>query len=111
MNVEIYDPRTDKWSSVVVTSSRVTSWPPTHPAATVGSRQQYGVVVDDRSVLYIVGGRDGLKTLNTVNAFDLRTGRWTVEQGLATPRHGLGQSRFPFLRRVHTARSNSFILC
>jgi kelch-like protein 1/4/5 len=41
--------------------------------------------------LLIVGGRDGLKTLNNVDAIDLQTMTWTsLSSPLATPRHGLG---------------------
>lgn len=36
-------------------------------------------------------GRDGLKTLNNVDAIDLQTMSWTsLSSPLATPRHGLG---------------------
>jgi Kelch motif len=97
MNVEIYDPRTDTWSpaAATMTSSRASSWlPPQHASsapASVGSRQQFAIAVDDNGILFVVGGRDGLKTINAVSAFDPRTARWTAEQGLGTQRHGLGQ--------------------
>jgi kelch-like protein 1/4/5 len=41
--------------------------------------------------LIIVGGRDGLKTLNTVDAIDLQTMSWTsLSSPMGTTRHGLG---------------------
>lgn len=40
--------------------------------------------------LIIVGGRDGLKTLNTMEYLDLETGAWTQLSAMNTHRHGLG---------------------
>lgn len=52
-------------------------------------RLQFGVaVMDDK--LIIVGGRDGLKTLNTVESLDLNTLAWTPLNPMGTHRHGLG---------------------
>lgn len=99
MNVEIYDPRTDTWTPAAasMTSLRASSRPPalhsTSAPASVGQRQQFAIAVDDNGIVYVVGGRDGLKTINAVSSFDPRTGRWTAEQGLGTQRHGLGQCR------------------
>lgn len=93
MGAEIYDPRTDTWSAAhaTVASTRVTSRSsPQRAANVIGNRQQFAVGVDDGGVLYVIGGRDGLKTVNHVNAFDPRTGQWTVQNGLGTQRHGLG---------------------
>uniref|UniRef100_A0A4W3HZ07 Kelch like family member 1 n=1 Tax=Callorhinchus milii TaxID=7868 RepID=A0A4W3HZ07_CALMI len=54
-----------------------------------GRRLQFGVaVIDDK--LYVVGGRDGLKTLNTVECYDSKTKTWTALPPMSTHRHGLG---------------------
>lgn len=54
-----------------------------------GRRLQFGVaVLDDK--LYVVGGRDGLKTLNTVECYNPRTKTWSVMPPMSTHRHGLG---------------------
>lgn len=37
-----------------------------------------------------MGGRDGLKTLNTMEYLDLYTGSWTQLSAMITHRHGLG---------------------
>ncbi|CAL1267931.1 unnamed protein product [Larinioides sclopetarius] len=44
--------------------------------------------VDDK--LYVVGGRDGLKTLNIVECYDFKTKTWTAMPSMSTHRHGLG---------------------
>ena len=55
-----------------------------------GRRLQFGVaVLDDR--LYVVGGRDGLKTLNTVECYDAKKKTWMMMPPMATHRHGLGR--------------------
>jgi len=56
-----------------------------------GRRLQFGIGVID-GLLFVVGGRDGLKTLNTVECFDARKKQWTVMPPMGTHRHGLGQS-------------------
>lgn len=58
--------------------------------ATIGNKRlQFGVaVLDDK--LYIVGGRDGLKTLNTVDCFDPQLKEKTVVTPMNIHRHGLG---------------------
>lgn len=54
-----------------------------------GRRLQFGVaVIEDK--LYIVGGRDGLKTLNTVECFDPKKKSWNLMPPMSTHRHGLG---------------------
>ncbi|KFB45323.1 AGAP001513-PA-like protein [Anopheles sinensis] len=75
ISIESYDPRLDKWTLLKNMPTR---------------RLQFGVaVLDDK--LIIVGGRDGLKTLNTVESFDLNTMNWfTLVPPMGTPRHGLG---------------------
>lgn len=40
--------------------------------------------------LLVVGGRDGLKTLNTVECLDLTSGTWSLLPPMNTHRHGLG---------------------
>jgi kelch-like protein 1/4/5 len=57
-----------------------------------GRRLQFGVaVLEDR--LYVVGGRDGLKTLNTVECYDPKKKTWTLMPPMSTHRHGLGTTR------------------
>lgn len=45
-------------------------------------------MMDDK--LIIAGGRDGLKTLNSVEVVNLNTMLWTSLSSMGTPRHGLG---------------------
>lgn len=40
----------------------------------------------------MVGGRDGLKTMNLVDSFDLDTKSWNSLPSMTTPRHGLGKN-------------------
>ena len=44
--------------------------------------------MDDK--LFIVGGRDGYKTLNSVECFNLNTKSWQSMPPLSTHRHGVG---------------------
>ncbi|KAI9563037.1 hypothetical protein GHT06_010494 [Daphnia sinensis] len=67
--------RTNSWSS------------PT--ASMTGRRLQFGVAVVDNKI-YVVGGRDGLKTLSTVECWDPWTKVWSSMPPMATHRHGLG---------------------
>jgi len=55
-----------------------------------GRRLQFGIAVID-NVLYVVGGRDGLKTLNTVESYDPKKKQWMSMVPMATHRHGLGE--------------------
>lgn len=55
-----------------------------------GRKLQFGVAVIDGKV-YVVGGRDGLKTLNSVECFEPQTKMWTLMPPMATHRHGLGK--------------------
>lgn len=58
-----------------------------------GRRLQFGVaVIDDK--LFVIGGRDGLKTLNTVECYNPKTKTWTVLPPMSTHRHGLGKISF-----------------
>nr|WEX30370.1 Kelch-like protein 5-B-3 [Carassius gibelio] len=73
-SIEQYCLRRDTWRQVAVMSGR---------------RLQFGVaVLEDR--LYVVGGRDGLKTLNTVECYNPRSKSWSVMPPMSTHRHGLG---------------------
>uniref|UniRef100_A0A6Q2XCM6 BTB domain-containing protein n=1 Tax=Esox lucius TaxID=8010 RepID=A0A6Q2XCM6_ESOLU len=54
-----------------------------------GRRLQFGVCVLDQR-LYVVGGRDGLKTLNTVECYNPHSNTWSVMPPMSTHRHGLG---------------------
>lgn len=57
-----------------------------------GRRLQFGVaVIDDK--LFVIGGRDGLKTLNTVECYNPKTKAWTVLPPMSTHRHGLGKEK------------------
>ena len=73
-SIECYQRRHNRWSKVANMTSR---------------RLQFGVAVID-SKLFVVGGRDGLKTLNSVECFNTRTMLWSSMPPVATHRHGLG---------------------
>lgn len=70
-------------------SLRDNSW---HYIADInGARRiQFGAAIIDKK-LVVAGGRDGLKTLNTVEYFDLVTKQWNSLPSLSVPRHGLGK--------------------
>ncbi|KAF6205181.1 hypothetical protein GE061_019348 [Apolygus lucorum] len=72
--IEAYDSRNDCWFHVGSMAVRRLQF----GLASIGSR------------LIIVGGRDGLKTLNTVEWFDIETKVWQVLAPMSTHRHGLG---------------------
>lgn len=76
ISIEKYELRKDSWSQV---------------ANMNGRRLQFGIGVID-GLLFVVGGRDGLKTLNTVECFDPKKKQWTMMTSMGTHRHGLGQS-------------------
>ena len=71
-SIEKYELRTNSWSQV---------------AQMNGRRLQFGVAVLDNK-LYVVGGRDGLKTLNTVECYDAKKKTWSL-----MPPHGYTQTR------------------
>lgn len=73
--IERFDPRCNEWSIC---------------ATMTGRRLQFGVAVLDEK-LFIVGGRDGLKTLNSVECFNNKTNGWSSLPPVATHRHGLGK--------------------
>jgi len=75
ISIERYDLRSNQWTQV---------------ANMNGRRLQFGIAVLD-NLLYVVGGRDGLKTLNTVECFDPKRKVWTMMSPMSTRRHGLGE--------------------
>lgn len=87
--IEKYDLRTNIWIQAGVMNGR---------------RLQFGVaVIDDK--LFVIGGRDGLKTLNTVECYNPKTKAWTVLPPMSTHRHGLGKKKILF-KTCHM-----FLLC
>ena len=74
MKLEQYDPRKNQWAPVAPMASR---------------RLQFGVA-NLSGDLFIVGGRDGLRTLNTVESYIQKTNRWIPMPTMSTHRHGLG---------------------
>lgn len=72
--IEKYNLRTNTWNTV---------------GTMTGRRLQFGVAVLDGK-LHVVGGRDGFKTLNTVECYDPTTNVWTQLPPMSTHRHGLG---------------------
>lgn len=74
-SIEQYCLRQDTWKQVATMSGR---------------RLQFGVAVLDGR-LYVVGGRDGLKTLNTVECYNPQSKTWSVMPPMSTHRHGLGK--------------------
>jgi kelch-like protein 1/4/5 len=75
-SIESYDLLTNTWS---------------HVANLSGQRLQFGVALLDRRIV-VVGGRDGLKTMNLVDCFDLESKSWNSLPSMTTPRHGLGKA-------------------
>lgn len=73
--IEKYDLRTNIWVQVGVMNGR---------------RLQFGVAVID-SKLYVVGGRDGLKTSNMVECYNPDNNVWSTMPPMSTHRHGLGE--------------------
>lgn len=74
VGIEKYTLRTNTWSTI---------------GTMTGRRLQFGVAVLDGK-LHVVGGRDGLKTLNTVESYDPGTNTWSQLPPMSTHRHGLG---------------------
>lgn len=73
--IEKYDLRTNTWVQVGVMNGR---------------RLQFGVAVIDNK-LYVVGGRDGLKTSNMVESYNPLNNVWSTMPPMSTHRHGLGE--------------------
>lgn len=72
-----------------------------------GRRLQFGVaVLDDK--LYVVGGRDGLKTLNTVECYNPKTKTWSVMPPMSTHRHGLGECHCRLVPKLGLASTACF---
>ena len=92
-SIEQYCLRRDTWRQV---------------ATMCGRRLQFGVAVLDNR-LYVVGGRDGLKTLNTVECYNPLSKGWSIMPPMSTHRHGLGRiphkhthGYTPIRTRTHT---------
>jgi hypothetical protein len=71
--IEKYDSRTGKWNLMTCMNAK---------------RLQCGSTLVDK-YLYLVGGREGLKTLNTVECFDMHKQVWTSACNMSTHRHGV----------------------
>lgn len=75
-----------------------------------GRRLQFGVaVLDDK--LYVVGGRDGLKTLNTVECYNPKTKTWSVMPPMSTHRHGLGKYNCADSLKISRSSHSTFTFC
>ena len=70
-----------------------------------GRRLQFGVAVLDGR-LHVVGGRDGLKTLNTVECYNPHSKSWSALPPMSTHRHGLGEGGFTH-SWMHTRNANT----
>lgn len=77
--IEKYELRTNTWVQVGVMNGR---------------RLQFGVAVIDNK-LYVVGGRDGLKTSNMVECYNPVNKVWSTMLPMSTHRHGLGECILP----------------
>lgn len=88
--IEKYDLRTNSWIQICTMNGR---------------RLQFGVAVIDNK-LYIVGGRDGLKTSNIVECFNPITKVWTIMPPMSTHRHGLGKRCSFFVNTLHHIQMN-----
>lgn len=73
-SIDAFSLRDNAWRSLAAMSSR---------------RLQFGAVVVDKKLI-VAGGRDGLKTLNTVECFDFSTLTWSTLPPMNVHRHGLG---------------------
>lgn len=75
-SIECFDARKDVWK--LVCHSHSTS-----------RRLQFGVAAIDSKV-YIVGGRNGLRTLNSVDCYNPKTNSWDAVPPMCSYRHGVG---------------------
>ena len=75
-SIECFDARKDKWKWVC------------HSQAAC-RRLQFGVAVLDSKV-FVVGGRNGLRTLNSVDSFNPATNSWESVTPMCSYRHGVG---------------------
>jgi hypothetical protein len=103
--IEKYDSRLDKWTSMStsinnmfsslnsssssLSSSMNSNSGSNMPSHNLIKRVQFGVALLNSDFLYIVGGRDGLKTLNNVDRFDIKKESWSPISLMLTHRHGL----------------------
>ena len=85
-SIEKYDPRTDAWQQVSLNVSGILSQIPTLQVASMNVRRlQFGVAVVEGK-LFVVGGRDGLKTLDTVESYDPVSRMWSAASPMITHR-------------------------
>ena len=75
VSIELFDARRETW---VLLGNPITF-----------KRLQFGVAVLGSHV-YVVGGRNGLQTLNTVDCFDPVTNSWLTVPPMCSYRHGVG---------------------
>ena len=82
--------------SVVSRTSELSSTKTTHHQLNIRSainpnlnrRQQFGLALLEKS-LFVIGGRDGLKTLNTVDCYSLDRDTWISYPSLTSHRYAL----------------------
>lgn len=75
MSIECYQARRKKWYRL-------------NHSRSPQKRLQFGLTVI-KDHIYVVGGRDGLRTLNTVDKYNPFTGDWSAVSSMCTPRHGV----------------------
>lgn len=75
VSIEVFDARRECW--VLLGKSQLTF-----------KRLQFGVAILDSHV-YVVGGRNGLQTLNTVDCYDPVTNSWLSVPPMCSFRHGV----------------------
>ncbi len=76
VGIEYFDARKDQW--VLITTSQAAC-----------RRLQFGVAVLNSSV-YLVGGRNGLRTLNSVDSYNPCSDTWESVVPMCSYRHGVG---------------------
>lgn len=76
VSLECFDARKDEW--VLLSNSQAAC-----------KRLQFGVAILN-SRIYVVGGRDGLRTLNSVDSYDPATNSWDCVTPMCSYRHGVG---------------------
>ena len=80
-----YNYRSNDWSLLPTAEGQALA---INYCSTTRRQQCAGGVINGK--LHMIGGRDGLKTLNTVEIFDHSTCSWSPLPNMATHRHGLG---------------------
>ena len=78
VSIECFDARKDQW--VLISNSQAAC-----------KRLQFGVAVLNSRIL-VVGGRNGLRTLNTVDSYDPSLNMWESIPSMCSYRHGVGVS-------------------